>query len=171
MNIQLLFAVAATAAFLAQGKGVKVCWEAESAKILEPPAVRLSTGCEGASGAFVEIPEGAGNPPARNEGKAVYEIEISETGSYWLWARVWWNGECSNSFTVTIDDKTPFLFGEDATYRTWHWVKYPVSRMAKPVSLEKGRHTVVFANREDGVRVDQILLSSDRRFVPSGIEK
>ena len=88
-----------------------------------------------------------------------------------LWCRVWWNGECSNSFTVKIDDQPPFLFGEDATYKTWHWVRYPVSRTAKPIDLTAGDHSLVLLNREDGVRIDQILLSSDKRFVPVDIEK
>ena len=64
-----------------------------------------------------------------------------------------------------------FLFGEDATYKTWHWVKYPVSRTVKPLNLTEGKHTLTFFNREDGVRLDQILLSADKRFVPMDIEK
>ena len=73
------------------------------------------------------------------------------------------------SFTIQIDDGAPFLFGEDTTFNVWHWVRYPVSRMAKPVVLSKGRHTIIFRNREDGVALDQFLLTTEKRFVPVGI--
>lgn len=124
----------------------------------------------GASGAYLEIPEGAGNPPKRNEGQATFSLEIPEDGLFTLWCRVWWEGECSNSFTVGFDSQPTFLFGEDATYKAWHWVKYPVSRTVSPITLAKGKHTLVFHNREDGVHLDQILLSADKRFVPVDIE-
>ncbi len=72
---------------------------------------------------------------------------------------------------MRIDDGAPFLFGENATYRVWHWVKYPVSRMSAPLRLKQGRHTLLFKNREDGVRLDQVILSAEKRFVPVEIEK
>ncbi len=154
-----------------QAKGIRICWEAETADKIEPPVKRVTNGIGGASGAYLEIAEGAGNPPKVEAGLAGFDLEIPEDGVFTLWCRVWWEGECSNSFTVRVDDQPPFLFGEDATYKTWHWVKYPVSRTAPPLRLTRGRHTLTFLNREDGVRLDQILLSSDRRFVPADIEK
>ena len=130
----------------------------------------VSNGIAGASGPYLEIPEGAGNPPKVEAGKAVFTVDVPEGGTFTLWCRVWWEGECSNSFTVQLDDQAPFLFGENATYRTWHWVKYPVARITPPLRLEKGPHVLRVSNREDGVRLDQILLSPNKRFVPVGIE-
>jgi len=150
----------------ARAAGVKICFEAESSGQLEAPMAAVSNGIAGASGAYLEIPEGAGNPPKLEAGKAVYSFEVPEDGVFTLWCRVWWGGECSNSFTVRADDQPAFLFGEDATYKVWHWVRYPVSRTSAPLRLAKGKHTLTFNNREDGVRLDQVLLSSDKRFVP-----
>ena len=131
-----------------------------------------STYVRGASqGKYLEIPEKAGNPPKLEKGFARFEIELPADGAYILWARVWWEGECSNSFMVQIDDAAPFLLGENATYRTWNWVKYPVARMTPPIRLKQGRHVLVFRNREDGVRLDQIVLSPNKRFVPVDIER
>lgn len=151
--------------------------EAEAAVATEQPvAVVTNAAASGdvehlASGkAFLVIPEGAGNPPKLNKGFAKYEIEIPATGEYRLWARVKWEGECSNSFTVEIDGNPAFIL-EDMTFGKWHWVKYPVSKLAKLIDLEKGPHTVVFKNREDGVALDQILFAPDKRFVPVGIQK
>jgi hypothetical protein len=111
---------------------VKICFEAETAEQLEAPMALVTNGIEGASGAYLEIPEGTGNPPKVTAGKAVFSFEVPEDGQFTLWCRVWWEGECSNSFTVTVDDQPGFLFGENATYKVWHWVKYPVSRTAGP---------------------------------------
>ena len=132
--------------------------------------VVVSNGVEGASGPYLEIPEGAGNPPKVTAGKAVFTVDIPADAEYTLWARVYWDDECGNSFTVAVDDQPGFLFGEDATCKVWHWVKYPVSRTAKPIRLAKGKHTLAFLNREDGVCLDQVLLSADKRFVPVDIE-
>lgn len=155
---------------VAQAAGIKICFEAESSASLELPMVILTNGVAGAAGAYVEIPDGAGNPPKLKAGKASFTVEVPESGLFTLWCRVWWEGECSNSYTVNVDDQSGFLFGEDATYKVWHWVKYPVSRTVAPIKLIKGIHTLTFHNREDGVRLDQVLLSTDKRFVPVDTE-
>ncbi len=156
---------------LASAARHRICFEAESAKEIEAPMVLVTNGIAGASGHYLEIPEGAGNPPKVKRGKAVYEVDIPADGAYTLWCRVYWEDECSNSFNVTVDDGKPFLLGDNATYETWHWVKYPVARTMQPLKLTKGKHKLILHNREDGVRVDQILLSSDKRFVPVDIEE
>jgi hypothetical protein len=155
----------------ALARGTKICFEAESAEKIEVPMVLVSNGIENVSGIAISIPEKAGNPPERCEGAAVYTINIPKKGNYTLWCRVRWNGECSNSFTARFNDKPPILFGEDATYKVWHWVKYPVSRTSAPIALEAGKTIFKIENREDGIMVDQIILSTDKRFVPIEIEK
>lgn len=154
----------------AQAAGHRLCVEAETGTAVEAPVAVVSNGIAGASGTYLEIPEGAGNPPKLDAGKVSFTVDVPVDAPYTLWCRVWWEGECSNSFTVGFDDQPAFLFGEDATYKAWHWVKYPVSRTVAPIKLAKGKHTLVFRNREDGVRLDQVLISADRRFVPVGIE-
>jgi len=150
--------------------GHTLCIPAHTASVIEMPVVQVTNALAGASGPFLEIPEGAGNPPKRNEGLARFPLNIPADADYTLWCRVFWEGECSNSFRITFDDQPAFLFGEDATYKTWHWVKYPVSRTAKRIHLTQGPHILTFHNREDGVRLDQILISTDKRFVPVDIE-
>lgn len=157
----------------------KVCVEAETATAVEEPCFKVASdsvpaGTEFAKGAsgdsYLEIPEGRGNPPKVEAGKATVTIEVPKDGAYMLWARVWWEGECSNSFRVKIDDAAPFLFGEDGTFKAWHWVKYPVARTAKPITLKKGPHTLTILNNEDGVKIDQIAFCADKRWVPVDIE-
>lgn len=152
--------------------------EAEAAVQTESPVAVVTNAPAGgdaghktSGNAFLVIPEDAGNPPKLNKGFAKYEINIPADGEYRLWARVKWEGECSNSFTVEIDEKQKFIIGENGTFGIWHWVKYPIGKITKLIKLEKGTHTVVFRNREDGVALDQIVFSSDKRFVPVGIQK
>lgn len=157
----------------------RILLEAEQAeRVNKPMAVVLASNtppatagaAAAAAGGYLEIPEGAGNPPALVAGEAALTFDVAADGSFFLWLRVWWEGECSNSLTVQLDDRPPFLMGEDATFRVWHWVRFPVSRLTPPFALARGRHTLTLRNREDGVRVDQIILSADKRFVPVDIE-
>jgi hypothetical protein len=163
--------------FAGAGNG-PICFEAESASAIEAPMELIREGAKSdadsvkalkeASGhCYIEIAEGKGNPPKVTTGSATYAFEIAEAGDYVLWCRVWWGDECGNSFTMKIDSAAPFSFGQDATYKSWHWVKSaPVSQL----SLSKGKHTLEIHNREDGARVDQVLLTKDRRYVPVDIE-
>lgn len=157
-----------------------ICLEAESAEAVDAPMVVIDAGApaEGAmtpvaadasGGAYLEVAQGQGNPPKVTTGQARLRFTVSEAGTYMLWCRVWWLDECGNSFSVQIDDTRPFTFGQDATYKTWHWVKSP-SRL-RQLKLDAGEHTMVLGNREDGMRIDQVLLTTDRRLVPVDIER
>jgi len=173
MNKKSIFVLVLAAGLCGNGMaaGHRLCFPATSAEQIEAPMVMVTNGIAGASGPYLEIPEGAGNPPKVTKGKATFSFEIPADAEYTLWARTHWDDECGNSFTVVIDDQPGFVFGEDSTYKKWHWVKYPVSKTSKPINLTKGKHTITFHNREDGVCLDQILLSADKRFVPVDIEK
>lgn len=157
----------------------RLCREAETASPVEAPMVVVKAntppaGIKAVDGAadntYLEVPLGVGKPPKVTAGKATFSLTIPADGAYVLWLRVYWEGECSNSFQAQIDEHPVFVIGEDATYHAWHWVKYPVSKLTKPQDLTQGKHTLVLTHREDGVRVDQLILSSDKRFVPVGIE-
>ena len=157
-----------------------ICVEAEAAFTNEAPMVLVKMGAlapgmkpmEGASGnAYLEVPLGAGKTPKVKAGTAKFSVEIPADGAYTFWLRTCWEGECSNTLLVQIDDQRPFLVGADATFHAWHWIKYPLSKMTPPPAMTKGTHTLTIIHREDGVRLDQLLLSSSPRFVPVGIEK
>jgi hypothetical protein len=146
-----------------------VCLEAESAAEIEAP-ITIKAGAQppGASGgAWLEIAEGAGKPPAV-AGSARLTFTVDRDGDYLLWCRVWWSDACGNSVAVSINGTKPFLFGQDATYARWHWVKAP-PRLPQ-LTLTAGTHTLQFINREDGIRIDQVLLTRNRRYVPVDLE-
>lgn len=156
-----------------------ICFEAETVEKIAAP-MQVGPGdttaanakwpeVKGASGnAYVEVPEGKGKPPEVTTGTATWTFHVDQAGTYLLWARVWWLDECGNSLTMSVNEHTPFTFGQDATYKRWHWVKAPYG--LKQLKLTPGPATLTIKNREDGVRIDQILLSADKRYVPVGIE-
>lgn len=150
--------------------GETICLEAEAAEVLTPPMRLISVDAtnapevkEAAGGRCLEIPESAGKPPEVG-GDARYACQVTAAADFILWIRVWWLDSCGNSLTVVLDDGKPFAFGQDGTYKSWHWVR------GMKVYLPAGRHALKIENREDGVKIDQILLTSVPRYVPVGIE-
>ncbi len=156
---------------------MNVLIEATAAKTITPPMLLVNAAAPGADAAktikgaandtYLTIPLGAGKPPEVG-GDASFEFEVDQAATYILWARVWWTDGCSNSLFMSING-AQFAFGQDATYRQWHWVK-ATGRLPQ-LDLKKGKHTLTISNREDGVAIDQILLTRNRRYVPVGIEK
>lgn len=144
-----------------------LCFEAESSTALEAPVQLKSEKKENvvSGGKYLEVPQGAGDGK-KIGGKAKYSIELKQGGTYYFWIRAWWIDSCGNSFGVIFDDKPPFTCGQDGTYKKWHWVKSKLR-----LKLKAGKHDLVLTNREDGARVDQILLTNDKSFVPVDIEE
>lgn len=162
---------------IAPATAAPVCFEAEAAAEISAPMVAVSKSDKqdddaclaAASGkAYLAVPEGAGKPPKVTTAKAVIPFEVPRDGEYRLWCRVWWLDECGNSISMNVDEAKPFTFGQDTTYKRWHWVKAPPR--LKQLDLEKGTHTLTLHNREDGVRIDQILLTTSRRRIPIDVE-
>lgn len=173
--------LALSTASLVTAGDVVLCLEAESGTAMTAPLRVIKADedaqhgdmrpvADGASGAaYLEVAQGKGNPPKVSGGTVSYSVALPESGTYTLWCRVWWLDECGNSFGVEVNGERAFTFGQDATYKKWHWVKSPPR--LRQLQLKAGTHTLKLLNREDGIRIDQILLSNDRRFVPVDIER
>ncbi len=176
MSSKVQAAIATLVAVSGLCRAATVRIEAEACNEIEEPFVRVETShppagivpVSGASGeAYLALPQGAGNPPEVTAGKAVYTLEIPQDGLYTLWIRAYWDDSCGNSVSVQIEDRPVFML-EDSTYKTWHWVRSP-PRLSQ-LQLSAGTAKLTLLNREDGIRIDQILLTTDRRYIPVGIE-
>lgn len=146
-----------------------ICFEAEDTKEIKPPVKVLEPqdkveAAKVSKGKFIEIVQGAGSG-SKVGGSATYKIQLPEDGIYYLWARCWWIDCCGNSFSVKLGEKPVFTFGNDGTYKNWHWVKAKVK-----LKMKKGSYELVLENREDGIKVDQILITNDRKLIPVDIE-
>ncbi|MEI7832595.1 MAG: hypothetical protein WCJ56_05300 [bacterium] len=106
---------------------------------------------------------------------ARYYINIPAAGTYYLWARTYWDSGCGNSFFVHIDgvnkssDDT-FVLGGDATYNGLHWVCLLEGKNMKPLQLKAGLVNLNLLVREAGTNVDQLLLTRDYKFVPTDVQ-
>jgi len=160
------FAAAVVFAVLASaGQGAeRICFEAEAGTPTDP--VRVEEEGKASGGKCVSIPEGAGKPP-EVKGDLSFLIDVKKEGRYLLWARCWWDDGCGNSFKLAVDDAEPVVVGEDGTYKRWHWVNL----RGVTFQLAAGEHGIKLLNNEDGIKVDQILLLTDRLYVPVAVEK
>ena len=124
-----------------------------------PFRILADSACSG--GTCIIIPRGTGKPP-QVVGRLRYLSRVTRKAEYRLWLRTWWRDGDGNSFTVQLGDITPVTVGQDGTYQRWHWVPGPL------VTLDSGTHNIFVFNREDGVRLDRLLLAPDRDFIPRG---
>ncbi len=161
------------------GRAETVCFDAGSAEHIEAPmrktdasdpeTVKSGAAIAGAAGdVYLEIPAIKEPTDKDKQAHARFRFTVKEGGEYFLWLRVWWNDECSNSFRASLNDQAPFIMGRNRTFRQWHWVKSPPR--VRQLRLKKGEHILTIRYREDNVKLDQILLTTDRRFVPVDIE-
>jgi len=127
---------------------------------------------QSAKGTVLRIPDKKGVPPEGQEpdmkyGGATYELQVASPVTCKVWVRAWWEGSCGNTVCVRMDDQGKILtVGNDGTYDAWHWLEVPTT-----FALEKGPHTLYVLNREDGIRIDQILVTNDMEYYPQGAEE
>lgn len=109
----------------------------------------------------------AGKNPALQYGGCVFECELPQDANAYLWFNVVWDGSCGNTLDVAIDDApTSITVGNDGTYNAWHWVKPKVT-----FKLKAGRHKINVLNREDGIKLGQVLMTNDKDYIPEGVEE
>lgn len=168
--LTVLAVLAATSAALAASG--KIVVEAEKYTSIAPSMAR-GTDATASGGAYVGIPlarpHASVESAPKDQGRAVYRVNIPAAGTYRFWGRTRWTDGCGNSFFVKIGAKPPVVLGQDGTYLQWHWVLGPT------LALPAGPVQVVIQNREDGCRIDQFLfmkyVPGPRQRVPVNIER
>ena len=114
------------------------------------------------------MPNGAGvvGDPALPGGLASYTFTVP-AGTYVIWGRVLAPSGMDDSFWVSVDGG-PFTLWSTRISSVWVWDQINHSGVADPrlFSLAAGTHTLVVKQREDGARLDRLLITSDRGLVP-----
>jgi hypothetical protein len=139
----------------ASARAATVGFEAEHANSADYPFVIASP--QGASGGLaLAVPQGAGDALAfrGRPGAALYRVPLPAAGTYTLWLRVWWSDGCGNSVVVRLGEEPP-LEVADNVFGRWHWVR------AGQWALAAGAVEVRLQDREDGVYIDQLLLTTE----------
>jgi Divergent InlB B-repeat domain len=135
--------------------------QAESGTRTAPMVVRSHSGAQG--GRYVEVPEGSGNNFNDNTrggpGQVRFSINISQAGTRALWARTIAPNSNSDSFYVRRNGSLVREWTVP-TSTTWRWNK------VTNLSLSSGTVQIDFRQRDDGTKLDAILLSTDLNYNP-----
>jgi len=159
---------------------VRIRLEAENALKIEGSLMRVMDCAEASGGKCIEIPDKAGKPEEGKYARAVYKFTIAKPGYYTFWSRRWWLDQCGDTFAVRFDQEgrprdleKELIFGADDSSKPPRWGWSPVYENGKPRQFffSPGDHVMEILNREDGPRLDLILLTNDRDYVPSDSEE
>jgi len=141
--------------------GQKIWLEAESGSLGAP----MKSAADGSvsSGSYIWVPEGQRDNygTAANGGSAKYRFQIDQEGDYLIWGRTLAANDRSDSFFVAVDSGS-YARWDVPRAQSWSW------DVAASVHLAAGEHTLTILNREDGTKLDRILITSDAAYVPAG---
>ncbi len=117
----------------------------------------------------------ADNPLGRSlvpNGTVELPFEVAKPGRYAVWVRAQFANSCANSFFLSIDEDAPVATDGDGryderapetfggtTYGRWLWFDRKVEGESLAFDLSAGAHVIRIFNREDGIRIDQVLLA------------
>ena len=113
------------------------------------------------------IAERAGNP---RSAELDYPIQIPEAGIYHVWARVYAPDAESNNASISLStssdvrtrpDINQAWLIEPKTTGQWEWVK-----IDNPLSIPAGLHRLALRRGQDGLAVDQIVMTRFENFNP-----
>jgi arylsulfatase A-like enzyme len=142
--------------------------EAERAFFVVPP-FQIAIDEDASGEKYIFSPESAGDHYKPGLSMSIYTVNITQTGKYVLWGRVIAASETDDSFFVQVNDG--FYNTWDIEVGTpWHWDVVNNRSKVDPVifNLQEGNHTVKIILREDGAKLDKILLTNDLDFIPHG---
>lgn len=146
-------------------QGEYLWFEGEEGDLSAP--MQVGWNGEASSGEYVWVPRGGGI-----EGEVEYSFEVIEEGDYVVWGRVIANDSTEDSFFVSMDGGADVLWGTlRGGVETWVWDQVSERFGADPVAyhLTEGLHTLVVKRREYGTKLDRILITNDRGYVPEGL--
>lgn len=141
-----------------------VIMEAESYAQLTPPMRLVGNGDAVSAGGYVELPLGSGQGwRGQGTGNVTYRVDLPRDGLYRVWGRTLWQDGCTNAFFLSANQGEPMVFGNDAVFNRWHWVKGP------SVRLGLGINYLRFSNHSDGTALDKLVITNDPLYLPEGL--
>jgi hypothetical protein len=97
-----------------------------------------------------------------------YTINLTTTGVYTIWLRGYAPNAAGDSLYVSLDDQPQFILS-GFTPRKWSWANSDTQGGAATIAVVKpGLHTLNLRQREDGLRLDRIVLTTYSEYNPSG---
>jgi len=145
--------------------------EAESATLTAP--MQASADAQASGGQYIHAPNGVGD----NQGYADITFTVPFDDIYYIWGSAIASGLTENSFFYSIDNGAERIW--DVSYENytsvWTWDQVTDRGSGTwgqpeidPVEfvLAPGTYTLRIRNREDGTKLDQILITNDLTYIP-----
>ena len=152
---------------LQESSRIETHWlEAEYASTIAGP-LEIVGDEDDSEGRYMYAPNGAGDRYEPGPIMATYTVTTARGGSYFLWGRVKVSDKRDNSFFVQVDDGGDNLWEVEAGDH-WHWDAINDRNGEDPVkfTLTEGLHTIKIKMREDGTKLDKMVLTNDEDFIP-----
>lgn len=154
-------------------RSAKIWVEAEPAS---PTAPMTKVADPLASGGFYLTVAAGNNSTAGvpSTGHVSYTFSAPEAGAYRVWGRVIMPTTDDDSFWTRMDGAATWMSWNNNTPFTtaWTWVVIHDSLNGETNQLwplTAGSHTFELAYREDGAKLDKLLITDDLNFVPTGL--
>jgi len=115
------------------------------------------------SGTYILVPNGGGS-----NGYAAYTFQVTSAGNYVVWGRVLAPNGTSDSFYVAMDGGAESIW-DTAISTKWVWKKVSHRGGADPAvyNLATGKHTLTIKQREDGTKIDCVVITMNSSSAPS----
>jgi subtilisin family serine protease len=101
-----------------------------------------------------------------------YQVEFAGSGTYYVWVRAMAQDGAGNSLHVGVDGtESPDGQGVNLapTDGAWHWTNTTLKGSPATIQISgPGLHTISVWMREDGLRLDRLIVTADPSFVPDG---
>jgi hypothetical protein len=134
-------------------------FEAEAGVIVDP--VQVTAGSSAFNGEWIDTPAGLGQGSTNDPlGTATHGVYIPETGTWFLWVRMYAHDGSTNSWFESIDGASRATITTN-DFGQWSWVE------GRTYDLDAGLHSVELGGREAETRADRVLLTNDPDFVPT----
>ena len=103
---------------------------------------------------------------------AAFTVQVNTTGSYAAWVRGYASDAGGDSVHLTVDGATADSSARLTGFApdSWTWSRLTMSNTEATLSFPTaGAYDLQLLMREDGMRVDKLLLITDTNYIPTGV--
>lgn len=123
-------------------------------------------------GSYIEVLAGKnsnGSMPAAEGVVSLVFDQPNASSQFTIWARVIAPSTADDSFWLKMDGGSPINWNNIPLGTAWHWVQIKAEGAASAAkfTLSQGTHTLRIAYREDGTKLDQLIITNNANFNPN----
>jgi hypothetical protein len=149
--------------------GAVYLWaEAEHAEVTEPFEVGHDPDASGGEYLSVSRPISS-KTQVPSEGRSTVHFQLATPATFKLWGRIIAPDAAHDSFWIRMDQGPWIKWNDILAGATWHWdaVNDDDTNRTAYFDLAAGGHDLTVAYRENGARLDRLLLTNDLAFTPT----